>query len=62
MLVVVGTDGKLVDCTVTSPGGHRVLDARRPLVACNKHTEAEIENALANCYPGAAQAENHEDN
>ena len=38
-------DGRLVDCTVTSPGGHRVRDERRPLVACDTHAAGEIEAA-----------------
>jgi len=38
-------DGKLVDCTVTSPGGHCVPDERRPLFACDTHTSEEIETA-----------------
>jgi hypothetical protein len=42
ILVVYTLDGKLVDCTVTSPGGHIVSDERRPLVACDTHTAEEI--------------------
>jgi hypothetical protein len=38
-------DGRLVDCAVTTPGGHRVLDAQRPLVACDTHTVGEIKTA-----------------
>jgi hypothetical protein len=34
-----------VDCTVTSPGGQRVPDERRPLVACDTHSAGEIEAA-----------------
>jgi hypothetical protein len=45
ILVVYTPEGKLLDCTVTSPGGHRVLDERQPLVACDTHTAAEIESA-----------------
>jgi len=47
-------DGRLVDCTVTSPGGRRVTDAHWPLAACTKHTQSEIETALAKHYPGKA--------
>jgi hypothetical protein len=53
-------DGRLLDCTVTSPGGRRVPDEHWPLVACERHTETEIENALAKHYPGKA-AEDLED-
>jgi hypothetical protein len=45
ILAVYSPEGKLVDCTVTSSGGHRVLDERRPLVACNTHTILEVESA-----------------
>jgi hypothetical protein len=33
ILATYTLDGRLVDCTVTSPGGHCVLDERQPLVA-----------------------------
>jgi hypothetical protein len=42
LLVVYTPEGKLLDCTVTSPGGHIVPDERRPLVACDTHTAEEI--------------------
>ena len=45
ILAVYTPDDILVDCTVTSPGGHRVPDEHRPLVACDTHTAAEIETA-----------------
>jgi hypothetical protein len=45
ILAVYTPDGKLVDCTVTSPGGHCVPDERRPLVACDTHTLGEIKTA-----------------
>ena len=45
MLAVYTPDGRLVDCTVTSPGGHCILDERRPLVACDTHNAEEIETA-----------------
>jgi hypothetical protein len=47
-------DGGLVDCKVTSPGGRRVRDAHWPLVACDKHSQVEINAALARHYPGKA--------
>jgi len=43
ILVMYTPAGKLVDSTVISPGGHRVMDERQPLVACNTHTAMEIE-------------------
>lgn len=51
----------MVGCTVTSPGGHPVPDAVRPLAACNTHSGAEIETALARHYPGLEQVEDRED-
>jgi hypothetical protein len=45
ILAVYTPGGKLVDCAVTSPGGHCVPDQRRPLVACDTHKEEEIEAA-----------------
>jgi hypothetical protein len=45
ILAVYTPDGNLLDCTVTSPGGHCVPGERRPLVACDTHTAAEIETA-----------------
>jgi hypothetical protein len=45
VLAVYNPDGRLVDCAVTSPGGHCVLDERQPLVACDTHTAEEIETA-----------------
>ena len=42
VLAVYAPNGRLVDCTVTSPGGHIVSDDRRPLVACEHHTAREI--------------------
>jgi len=45
ILVVYTPEGKLLDCTVTSPNGHRVSDEKRPLVACDIHTAEEIKSA-----------------
>lgn len=45
ILVVYTPKGKLLDYTVTSPGGHIVPDKSRPLVACDIHTEEEVKSA-----------------
>ena len=45
VLAVYTPDGRLVDCTVTSPGGHRVVNERQPLVACDNHPVEKIEAA-----------------
>ncbi len=42
VLAVYTLQGTLLDCTVTSPGGHIVPDESRPLVACNSHTKVGI--------------------
>ncbi|MCC7359303.1 MAG: hypothetical protein IT317_07495 [Anaerolineales bacterium] len=47
LLVVYSPSGQLLDCAVMSGDGRRVYDPRRPLVACNRHTQAEIDTALA---------------
>jgi len=46
ILAIYTPDGRLVDCTVTSPGGGQIVpDQRQPLVACEAHTIEEIEIA-----------------
>ena len=45
ILAVYTPDGRLVDFSVTSPGGRRVPGERQPLVACDTHTAGEIEAA-----------------
>jgi hypothetical protein len=45
VLAIYTPDGRLVDYTVTSSGGHCVPDELRPLVACITHTAVEIETA-----------------
>ena len=46
MLVIYAPDGRFIDATVTSPGGHRVLDPTEPLAACDHHGSADIEAAV----------------
>jgi hypothetical protein len=50
MYVVYDSKERFVDCKVMSLGGKRVQNAERPLVACDKHSEAEIQAALARTY------------
>jgi hypothetical protein len=45
ILAVYTPDGGLVDCAVTSFGGHCVPDEQQLLVACDTHTAGEIEAA-----------------
>jgi hypothetical protein len=47
LYVVYDSDGKFVDLKVMSADGKRVPDSRRPLVACQRHSQDEIEAALA---------------
>ncbi|MCJ7537629.1 MAG: hypothetical protein MUO57_19055 [Anaerolineales bacterium] len=45
VLAVYTSGGNLLDCAVTSFGGHCVLGEQQPLVACDTHTVEEIEAA-----------------
>jgi len=60
LLVVYTQQGKLLDCTVTSPGGHIVQDEQRPLVACDTHTEEEIKSAHQRWQITISKASNDE--
>jgi hypothetical protein len=50
LYVVEDANGKFIDCKVMSEGGRRVPNDSRPLVACEKHSEKEIEAAVAHAY------------
>ena len=50
LYVVYDNDGKFLDCKVMSPGGKRVPDINRPLVACVTHGAEEIKKALERVY------------
>ncbi len=53
VLVVYDPTGKFIDCKVMSPGGGHCLKGHdRPLVACDRHSQAEIDAAVAAHYPG----------
>jgi hypothetical protein len=54
LLVIYDREGRLIDCAVTSPGGRRVEDAERPLVACTHHKPDAVSKAIARHYPGRA--------
>lgn len=45
VVAVYTSDGRLVGCAVTSPGGHWVPDEHHALVACDVHTREEIDAA-----------------
>ena len=50
LYVVNDVNGKFVDAKVMSVGGKLVPQTARALVACEKHTDAEIESAMARTY------------
>lgn len=50
LYVVHDANGKYVGSKVMSAGGKEVKGAGRPLVACEKHTNAEIERAVKRVY------------
>ncbi len=52
LYVVTDKSGKFLDAKVMSAGGNLVSYAARPLVACEKHSNAEIESAVARVYGG----------
>jgi hypothetical protein len=52
LYVVYNASGKFLDLKVMSPDGMKVPDPRRPLVACQRHTQAEIDAALARTARG----------
>ncbi len=59
--VTYAADGGVLKCEVTSLGGRRVFDPRRPIVACDTHSAAEIEAAYAAHSPGRQDEEEDED-
>ena len=46
IVAVYSSSGSLVDFMLMSPGGHRVENDQYPLVACNTHSETEINTAV----------------
>jgi hypothetical protein len=52
LYVVYSSSGKFVDCKVMTAGGKRVPSKNRPLVACEHHSQSQIEAALAKHPPG----------
>jgi hypothetical protein len=57
LLVAYDTGGKFIGSKVMSAGGKPVKDANRPLVACEKHTDEEIERAVDRVYGGGSEDE-----
>ena len=50
LFVVYEADGKLFDFKVMSMDGKKAAHPQRPLVACEKHTNEEIERAVKRVY------------
>jgi hypothetical protein len=50
LYVVYDPQGKFVDCKVMSADGVRVPSSLRPLAACKRHSQADIDSALARAY------------
>lgn len=50
LYVVYDENGNFVDFKVMSAGGKPVRHAQRPLVACEKHSEGQIEAAVLKVY------------
>lgn len=50
LLVAYDANGKYIGSKVMSAGGKEVSLINRPLVACEKHTEEEIERAVDRAY------------
>ena len=50
LLVAYDSSGKYIGSKVMSAGGKEVKGAKRPLVACEKHSGEEIEQAAERVY------------
>jgi len=50
LYVVSDARGRFIDCKLMTAGGKRVNNSRRPLVACEKHSEKEVEAAVIRAY------------
>ena len=50
LYVVNDANGRYVDAKIMSAGGKLVSNASRPLVACETHTDEQVELAVARVY------------
>ncbi len=50
LYVVYDAGGKFIGCKVMTPGGKVVPNPTRPLVACEQHSEKQIEAAVERAY------------
>lgn len=57
LYAIYDADGKYIGSKVMSAGGKIVNDANRPLVACETHTDEDIERAVNRVYGTNSQEE-----
>lgn len=50
LIAAYDSNGKYIGSKVMSAGGREVPGAGRPLVACEKHSPAEVERAVQRTY------------
>lgn len=50
LIAAYDSNGKYIGSKVMSAGGREVTGAGRPLVACEKHSPAEVERAVQRTY------------
>ncbi len=50
LYVVSDGQGKFMDCKVMTAGGRCVPHPRRPLVACEKHSDEDVKAAVIRAY------------
>ncbi len=50
LYVVYDSQGKFIDLKVMTPGGKRVPDPDRPLVACTSHSDLDIKRAVERVF------------
>ncbi len=50
LYVVTDAQGKFIGCKVMTPGGKVVPNPTRALVACERHSDQEIEAAVERAY------------
>jgi len=55
LYVVHDSDGNYIGAKVMSAGGKEVKGAGRPLVACETHSDSEIEHAVKRVYGEQSQ-------
>ena len=59
LVVAYDASGKFIASKVMVTGGKPVKDATRPLVACEKHTDEEIERAVNRVYGEGQEDEDY---